>query len=303
MSRRRRKPSAAERRVVQVRNAFDADALIRICTQQDFSQYATRFDLPKIPQSWKWRESSDKRFYYYADRGADVLAVAHLDHVQANGDCVVVDTAGGLMALSGALDDRLGAYVILEMLPKLNINVDILLTTDEECGASTAAEFFPEKDYKWMIEFDRGGTDVVMYDYEHPDYTDLLAEVRADVGVGSYSDISVLEHLGVAGFNWGVGYREYHSKRSHAFLEDTFKMVGKFMRFHALNSATRLPYIPYVHKSWSSGAAVLADKDRVDCVYCHDDGCANCDINLFFAEEERLKEERRERVEKAVEGG
>ncbi len=48
----------------------------------------------------------------------------------------------------------------------MGINVDVLLTTGEEMGQSSAAYFDPgEKKYNWMFQFDRGGTDVVTYDY------------------------------------------------------------------------------------------------------------------------------------------
>jgi hypothetical protein len=234
------KHDAAKRRLERVRDAFRPDDLIRICSQADFSDYAHRIDLPS------WRMASGREvpsYFYYRDNGSPILAVAHLDHVQADGTCRVVDTLSGPLALSGALDDRLGAYVILELLPRLGITVDWLLTTNEEMGASTARDFFVEhKSYNWMIEFDRGGTDVVMYQYESDEMRDLLRDVGARLGMGSYSDIADLGHLGCVGFNWGVGYEDYHSKRSHAWLEDTFSMVSKFLRFYAANAATHLPF-------------------------------------------------------------
>lgn len=229
--------------IKKIRKAFDATALKQTCEAKDFSQYATRVDLE--PDSRTGRE----RFYYYADNGSDVLAVAHLDHVQADGTCQVIDTAAGLMAVSGALDDRLGVYVILELLPKLGITCDWLLTTDEELGASTADEFFSEKDYNWIIEFDRGGTDVVMYDYETPELVELVEESGARVGSGSWSDICLLEHLGCAGINWGVGYQDYHGPRAHVWLEDTFRMVAYFLRFYKANSDT---FLKHEARSWFS---------------------------------------------------
>jgi hypothetical protein len=240
------KPNAAQRRLRRVREAFSRQDLVRICSQTDFSDYATRYDLPDVIgryHGW-WRGGGEgNRFFYYRDSGSPILAVAHLDHVQADGTCRVIDTPDGPLALSGALDDRLGAYVILELLPKLGISVDVLLTTNEEMGASTASDFHPDhKQYNWMIEFDRGGTDVVMYQYETPETCELVRSAGARVGVGSYSDIADLEHLGCAGFNWGVGYYDYHSRRSHAWLEDTFSMVAKFVKFYSANAGDHLPY-------------------------------------------------------------
>jgi hypothetical protein len=232
-----KQPSAAAKQ--RVRDAFDADKLAHLCTTWDFSAYADKVQL----DSNGWRSSGD-RFYWYKDNGSPVLAVAHLDSVQSDGTATITETAGGLLVTSGALDDRLGVYTILELLPAIGIQCDILLTTDEEMGQSTGRDFDTDKQYNWMIEFDRGGTDVVMYQYETDELTDLVEKSTAKVGIGSYSDIADLDHLGVAGFNWGVGYQEYHSPRSHAWLEDTFKMVARFEKFHRANADTLLEYAP-----------------------------------------------------------
>ncbi len=222
-----------------VRKAFDAEKLIDLCVRQDFSDYAERFDL----------EGTD-RFYWYKDNGSPILAVAHLDSVQKNGTCTVTRTSGGLLACSGALDDRLGVYTILELLPALGIKCDWLLTTDEEMGQSTAEEFYTDsKQYNWMFQFDRGGTDVVMYDYETPERAALVKESGARVGQGSFSDICNLTQLECAGFNWGVGYQDYHSPRSHAWLEDTFRMVTYFVDFYKDNKDKKFPY-SYTSPDW-----------------------------------------------------
>lgn len=237
------RPSAAQRRMNRIREAFDPAALKRICEtpQRGFGAYADIH--ADLPPAVSWRGTAyDDNFYYHRDNGAPVLFVAHLDHVQADPTCSIVQTGDGPLALSGALDDRLGAYVGLELLPKLGVKVDVLLTTNEEMGASSARDFDTNKVYNWMIEFDRGGTDVVMYQYDNADTRSLVEATGTRVGLGSYSDIADLEHLGCAGFNWGVGYEDYHSARSHAWLNDTFKMVSRFMRFYRANAATHLPF-------------------------------------------------------------
>ena len=250
-----RQPSPEEQD--RVRSAFDPDMLSHLCTTWDFTKYARKVTLP-----------GKDHFYWYQDNGSDILAVAHLDTVQDDRSCQVIDTAAGLLAVSGALDDRLGVYVILELLPALGVTCDWLLTTDEEIGRSTATEFaedFDGKDYNWIIQFDRGGTDVVMYDYETPEYCGLVADAGAHVGMGSYSDICELTDLGCAAFNWGVGYEDYHSPRSHAWLNDTFRMVARFLRFHEANAATWLPHEErqFVQADWLDYADV--DEIEVDC--------------------------------------
>src|SRR5438045_987609 len=114
--------NSVQKRINRVREAFDPEALIRVCSQTDFSSYAPRTDLSNTT-SYRGRYMGN-RFYYHQDNGSPILAVAHLDHVQDDGTCHIVETADGPLALSGALDDRLGAYVILELLPKLGIKVD-----------------------------------------------------------------------------------------------------------------------------------------------------------------------------------
>lgn len=241
MTSRARIPPGLESDRARIKQAFNAELLADICQRRDFSHYADRTQLEPT------RASSD-RFYWHRDNGASVLAVAHLDTVQVGGKsagrCKVIHTAGGLLATSTALDDRLGAYLILELLPALGVKLDVLLTTDEECAQSTAGDFQPTKPYNWVVEFDRGGTDVVMYQYDTPELRDMVKATGARVGHGSYSDIADLEHLGVSALNWGVGYRDYHGPRAHAWLNDTFRMVGYFLKFYEANKDVRLPYFP-----------------------------------------------------------
>jgi len=236
--RNKRQPSAHARNVVA--DCFDAQVLGETCETWDFRDHA---DLVTLKPAGDGRE----RFYWHRDNGADILAVAHLDTVQDDRRCSVVDTASGLLACSGALDDRLGVYVILDMLPKLGIVCDVLLTTDEEIGQSTASAFDTDKQYNWIIQFDRGGTDVVMYDYETPQLCEMVESSGARVGEGSYSDICMLEHLGCVGLNWGVGYNDYHSTRSHAWLDDTFRMIARFVKFYNANHETFIPHEPMVY--------------------------------------------------------
>lgn len=229
------------------RDHFDAAALIDTCHRmaEDFQQ---EYDMTRVETEGKPGDD----FYLFKDNGSRVLAVAHLDTVQQDRTTTVTPT----MVRSGALDDRLGAYVIAELLPKMGVTYDLLFTTGEESGASTAEHFDParhhEREYDWIIEFDRGGTDVVLYQYEDEDLIDRVAAAGVVVEAGAFSDISFLEHLGIKALNWGVGYRDYHSMNGHAYLSDVFKMVDAFMRFHAVNYGVRLPHIQRETPWWRS---------------------------------------------------
>lgn len=187
--------------------------------------------------------------YIYKDNGASILAVAHLDMVNelkhfiiAGEGKVTVDKSiitvrpksnNGTVVLSTALDDRLGAYLILDLLPQLGMKYDILLTEGEESGRSTAQYFEPPKGkkYRWMFSFDRSGTDVVMYEYETDKAVDRLRGVGFDVGIGSFSDICYLDHLKCTGFNFGTAYYANHAVHSHFIPEELEMMIKKFQKF------------------------------------------------------------------------
>lgn len=229
-----------------IREVFEPDTLKHICEMAEI-EFADEYDMQEVEIA----ERTTNNYFLYKDHGSRVLAVAHLDTVVWPSErfTALVDTEAGWVVHSGALDDRLGAYIILELLPKLGIQYDILLTVGEESGQSTA-EFFqpPEgKEYDWIIEFDRGGTDVVMYQYENTEVAGMVRATGARVASGSFSDIAYLEHLGVKAFNWGTGYKDYHQVRGYAFLEDTFKMVAHYMIFHETWEGTYMIHYP---KPW-----------------------------------------------------
>ena len=231
-----------------------------------------------------WYTSQD-RFYVHRDNGSDILAVAHLDTVQGRRECRMYRGESGDVVASPTLDDRLGAYVICDLLPAMGIKLDWLLTTGEESCDSTAREFQASKPYNWIVSFDRGGTDVVMYEYETADLCDLVHSVNAPVGNCSYSDICDLEHLGVAGFNWGVGYRNYHSPRAYVLLADLWLNVGRFCDFHQRYGDTRLEHV--ARPKWWEADEWLEDED--ECPACafrlQDYWCDNCqsDWTDYFA--------------------
>lgn len=230
--------------------AFDFQALKRICEMPEM-EFAAAYGMEtEIITS----ESKPFNFYHFLNRGASILAVAHLDTVANRNkrEATIVETQDGPCVFSRALDDRLGAYTILELLPKLGIDVDVLLTTGEEIGQSTAQHFYTEKDYNWIIEFDRGGMDVVHYQYENAEMRELVRECGAKNGWGSYSDIAYMEHLQLKAFNWGTGYEDYHYPRAHVFILDYLTMVEHFQLFYAYNSGTQLEHAYGDRESWGN---------------------------------------------------
>jgi len=282
----------------KVRRAYNQDELTTILTLPE-TEFGDMFGMSTVEvdqRSWRAPKNAND-YYHYRDNGSSVLAVAHLDTVvKPKGRTpAFYATKNGPAVISGALDDRLGAYVILKLLPKLGVTCDWLLTVGEESGQSTASFFQTSKDYDHIIEFDRGGTDVVMYDYEDQSARDVVREAGATVGKGSFSDICYLEHLDTKAFNWGVGYQgNYHSEQGYAVLGDTFSMVAKYLRFHKQNAGIRMPHETGCEPEdgwwWDCDvcqAAYSVDPVTlvcVDCQCCADCGKVNCSCGLRESE-------------------
>lgn len=178
--------------------------------------------------------------YAYKDNGSRILAVAHLDTVQDAPTWGVVRLEDETLVFSPQLDDRLGVYTILHILPIFGINVDILFTENEETGQSTAQDFeLPEgKKYNWIVEFDRCGTDAVTYDFDWEN----IVQKFFKVGRGSYSDIAYLEDLGCMALNVGIGYENEHSTRAYFVIESYIEQIEKFVHFHKKYKVQRFKF-------------------------------------------------------------
>lgn len=175
----------------------------------------------------------------HKDNGSDILAVAHLDWVKV--PWLFVKGEGSIFC--PRLDDRLGVFTILDILPSLGIKVDILFTDSEEIGQSTAQYFQTEKQYKWLVEFDRRGDDVVTYDYNDPDWENAIGTCFR-LGWGTFSDISHLGHLGASAMNIGVGYYREHSVNCHFLINEYVAQIKRFQKFHAAFHDTAFPHQP-----------------------------------------------------------
>ena len=181
----------------------------------------------------------------HIDNGANVLAVGHLDWVYFNPKPKLRHQFENIrIENTPQLDDRLGVWVILDVMKEAGIKVDVLLCDSEETGNSTAQYFKTSKNYNWLVEFDRAGSGAVMYDYETPEYRNLLESAGYDVEFGSFTDICNLESLGVAGFNIGVGYQGQNTKKCYANISETFDSFRKFQNLHEAFSGERLPHEP-----------------------------------------------------------
>lgn len=197
----------------------------------DFADFGTVISLGK----------GEGSTYTFQDNGSDVLGVAHLDTVQGGSESSILKVGRERVLLSPRLDDRLGVYIITRLLPRLGIKCDWLLTTGEEIGSSSAEFFISDKTYNWSFSFDRAGTDVVLYQFDHKALRKLLRKAGFTIGQGMFSDLSFID-IGCSGINFGCGYQDNHSRWAYARLSDTFKMVKLFARFWGKYHNVRLPY-------------------------------------------------------------
>lgn len=213
------------------------------------------------------------QFYAFKDQNAPVLAVAHCDYVDCGSNHFLAHKG---KVWSSRLDDRLGVYVILDVLPALGIDVDILLTDDEEKGQSTAQFFDPanhhNRAYNWIVQFDRRGMGAVCYDY---DAIEPYVQKCFKLDYGSFSDICWLEHLGVCGLNVGTAYYNEHTLGSYAVMAQLRDQLRRFSEFYALFANERIAHVPCVH-GWNKYDIVSAFDELLE---WHD-----CGSGLFYAE-------------------
>ena len=198
-------------------------------------------DVEKMPGTTTVLQTQDGPLVHRAT-GSNILGVAHMDFVGVPYRFDVDVKARRIY--TPRLDDRLGVFILLDLLPSFGVNLDLLLTDSEELGRSTASEFTPKShDYNWMVEFDRRGDGVVMYDYEYDDtWKDAIANHGFDVQFGSFSDISTLTGLGVCGMNVGVGYHHEHSSQCYMELSQLLKNLRLFFSFYDTHKDTRFAF-------------------------------------------------------------
>src|ERR1017187_7821411 len=138
-------------------------------------------------------------FQIHKDKGKNckVLGVAHLDTVRSDGHFQAVKMSKKeTIIYASELDDRMGVYIMLDLLPSIGVECDVLLTDGEEHGQTTATQFTTEKEYNWIFSFDRRGDDVVMYCYDDEATRKLLRGHGFRPDRGSFSCIAKMEDLG-----------------------------------------------------------------------------------------------------------
>ena len=186
--------------------------------------------------------------YWYVNNNASILVVCHLDHVFPRLGHLPYRLTGtiasGLTVHCPSLDDRLGAWIMLRMLPLYGIQADLLFCDNEETGRTTAEQFccdHPDYAPNWIVELDRMGTDYVTYQYNNVAAEDALVLAGLYPGWGSYSDISDMDSIGQFAFNLGIGYYNNHTLTCHADLDTTLAQLDKLRAFYDANRSIAYP--------------------------------------------------------------
>ena len=155
---------------------------------------------------------------------------------------------GSNKIISGALDDRLGVAIILDILPHFmpEFAYDILLTDDEETGNSTARDFSQDYlaggewgeyidsrliNYQFIFEFDRMGVDAATYDYGSSKASTLLSDTGWEESQGSFTDICDLDSFDLWACNFGCGYHNQHTRGCSVDLRELYINLLKFSYF------------------------------------------------------------------------
>lgn len=171
----------------------------------------------------------------YINNNSPILGIAHLDATMFPTHFAVGDVSfkpNHTCIFSPMVDDRLGVYTLLYLLPKLGINYDILLSEGEEVGDPTSRWFYTKKKYNWMFQFDRKGTDAVHYQFTAPNWLSALRKYFQRVNTGIFSDIAYMDHLNIQGVNVGTGYYDYTSQHAWASLDDLMDQTQRFKSFY-----------------------------------------------------------------------
>lgn len=171
--------------------------------------------------------------YSLTYRGGKILGVAHCDFVE---DAWSYPTfmPGDIKIRAGQVDDRVGVWLLLDVLHTLPgmPAYDILLTTDEEIGRSSAQEVAEDLEYNWTFQFDRRGTDFVDYCKASPQFLkDFKSITGIPHGIGSFSDICYLPSSCGSRVNIGTGYHNEHTPGAWVDLLECSSQVEKFAAF------------------------------------------------------------------------
>lgn len=255
-----------------LKTSFLVKSILNRCSQSqadllgvhtnDGKQYLNSYNFIPYETLQSWQKTPMPRSMANPMR---VLAIAHTDCVPKYVKPVYDNKQ--FRIISGQLDDRLGVAILLDIIPQFMpwLQMDVLLTDDEEIGKSTAADWVKDLQacnmledtkaaYDWVFSFDRAGTDAVTYSYHNTVATKILKDSGWEHGIGSFSDICYVEDLGLWGCNFGCGYYGQHSNNCHVDLDVLRANLFRFRCFvNKAESKGKLLDTPAPRSKWDYG--------------------------------------------------
>lgn len=183
----------------------------------------------------------------YPSGKSKILFVAHTDTVNNDPDVALFKFHNQDWLLSNVHDDRIGVYIGKIILPRLGLeDMDVLLTTDEEKGQTTAKEFKPKThNYNWMFSFDRADDSGAFYGYDDK-YQGWEKDVKEYIKAshGSFSCIKALDHLDIPGINWPNHNSGNHSPSSFINVPKLVEEIERFIQFYTCNLDKKYARLP-----------------------------------------------------------
>lgn len=177
------------------------------------------------------------------DNNADILGVAYIGEEYPEEVFFSKNKKVG-QVWSPVLRQRLGAHILINELPALGVEADILIVSDNSLGSSNADVFFGATEYNWMFSFDLPKTGVALYEYENDH---LVAELQSRGFVvrddPEYAAIEDLWFMGVAGFNFGNGILG-EGKFANLLIRLAEKQMHRFVRFYRALAGQMFEYDP-----------------------------------------------------------
>lgn len=180
--------------------------------------------------------------FVYAKGNIPILLVAHMDTVfdEPTKELCYDKRKDEIFSYDGGIggDDRCGVYAIMKILEELRPHV--LFTEDEEIGgvgAEKTVEKLPKPDVKYIIEFDRrGSNDCVFYDCGNDEFIDYIESFGFVTDFGTFSDISVLgSYWDIAAVNLSSGYYNEHTEKEYIKfkkLQNNINRVKTMLKKH-----------------------------------------------------------------------
>lgn len=132
-------------------------------------------------------------------------------------------------------DDRLGCWIIQQLLETEDDRFAYILFDQEEVGCVGSYDFTKSKSMEYIekiascfIGLDRkGSNELALYGYESDEFNDLLEKIEGyETDFGSISDCAVLaEEVGICCVNMSIGYYKEHTQNEYIVPSETLRTL------------------------------------------------------------------------------